>query len=639
MRITNFHHDISDGVALINLMEILSGKSVREYHQNPITVQHKLQNCDIVIQFLHKFNVKTNARPKDIYHGNMAVLFGAVYQLIEKVMNRVGKVRAMKRKKRIASVMVTNKRFSLYTGLYNELMAKKGLEELHNEVAKSKALQANSLSTLAEEEEGEPTTTSQPTTETTNNESDKELTTPSSPTKPTRQWPPPAKKRTTVDVNLSQNTSETSSSSSVSALISPRGQSTSSPNRKWPPVVKKAVSSTNVVSPSTDTLRRAVSEQNIHSNRTDSGEESSSSSTTSTTTSQSSPGTPTREWPPKPKSKPTTTSNTTATTTPTTTTTTPTTTPATATTTPATATTTPSTATTTPLPPVVNQSDSTPRLWSVKPSKTSRNTGSSVSSEGSSSSSSSSPTSPRTSKESESSTSTAQTSRPVSTTTTQDGTKPTKERPTSVKPLPKPPTKKSDLSSSSSSSSSSQQMSVNKDNKTQNHKSGTPDTFDLDTFGGLDLLSDGDAKLTEEEEMALERSLSSINSISFDGIDDLEMIDKLFSDTLSKVESCFDDNNVVKNNEGVNINSSIEAYKLEINEPASDDVLFNVDSTMSDLKSFISNIQAKSETSDASQTNTNANTFELDDVDEASLTLNIVWDENDAVDDFDWDDF
>jgi len=85
MVIYDLHKDICNGVAFINLLEILSGKTVKEYHRKPTTVQQMLQNCDLVIKFLLKLEIQVQARPKDFYNGNMAIIFGALYLLIKKV--------------------------------------------------------------------------------------------------------------------------------------------------------------------------------------------------------------------------------------------------------------------------------------------------------------------------------------------------------------------------------------------------------------------------------------------------------------------------------------------------------------------------------------------------------------------------
>jgi len=113
MVIYDLHKDICNGVAFINLLEILSGKTVKEYHRKPTTVQQMLQNCDLVIKFLLKLEIQVQARPKDFYNGNMAIIFGALYLLIKKVKEK--KIQRPKRGRRtIVSVeLLKNTRFSM----------------------------------------------------------------------------------------------------------------------------------------------------------------------------------------------------------------------------------------------------------------------------------------------------------------------------------------------------------------------------------------------------------------------------------------------------------------------------------------------------------------------------------------------
>jgi len=103
MHISDLHKDIRDGVALINLLEILSGRSIKEYHKNPSSVQQKLQNCDLLIQFLNKLEVKCQAQPVDIFNGNMAVLFGVLYVVVKRLKEKKI-IRDKKGKQRLISV-------------------------------------------------------------------------------------------------------------------------------------------------------------------------------------------------------------------------------------------------------------------------------------------------------------------------------------------------------------------------------------------------------------------------------------------------------------------------------------------------------------------------------------------------------
>jgi len=83
MHISDLHKDVRDGVALINLLEILTGCSIR-YHKQPSSVQQKLQNCDLLLQFLNILDIKSETKSVEIYNGHMSVLFGLLYVLVKK---------------------------------------------------------------------------------------------------------------------------------------------------------------------------------------------------------------------------------------------------------------------------------------------------------------------------------------------------------------------------------------------------------------------------------------------------------------------------------------------------------------------------------------------------------------------------
>jgi len=102
MHISDLHKDIRDGIALINLLEILTGRSIKEYHKNPSSVQQKLQNCDLLIQFLNKLEVKSSAQPVDIFNGNMSILFGMLYVLVKRLKDK--KIIREKKGKRVISI-------------------------------------------------------------------------------------------------------------------------------------------------------------------------------------------------------------------------------------------------------------------------------------------------------------------------------------------------------------------------------------------------------------------------------------------------------------------------------------------------------------------------------------------------------
>eukprot|EP01124_Arcella_intermedia_P027849 TRINITY_DN5541_c0_g1_i2.p1 TRINITY_DN5541_c0_g1~~TRINITY_DN5541_c0_g1_i2.p1 ORF type:complete len:583 (-),score=180.15 TRINITY_DN5541_c0_g1_i2:73-1791(-) len=121
LHISDLHKDIKDGVALINLLEIVSGKNVREYHKKPENMQQKLQNCDLVVQFFKKLNVNVQATAKDVYNGNMTVLFGALYSLI-RITKDKNNQRPKKGRRDIVSIQLAkDQNFSIPKGTFSSI--------------------------------------------------------------------------------------------------------------------------------------------------------------------------------------------------------------------------------------------------------------------------------------------------------------------------------------------------------------------------------------------------------------------------------------------------------------------------------------------------------------------------------------
>lgn len=59
IKVTDISTDLQDGVALIRLLENLTGKKMRGYEKTPKLTAHKMVNLDLVFQFLKKENIKT----------------------------------------------------------------------------------------------------------------------------------------------------------------------------------------------------------------------------------------------------------------------------------------------------------------------------------------------------------------------------------------------------------------------------------------------------------------------------------------------------------------------------------------------------------------------------------------------------
>ncbi|XP_039204026.1 filamin-B isoform X4 [Crotalus tigris] len=83
-RIGNLQFDLSDGLRLIALLEVLSQKRMyRKYHQRPTFRQMQLENVSVALEFLEKENIKlVSIDSKAIVDGNLKLILGLVWTLI-----------------------------------------------------------------------------------------------------------------------------------------------------------------------------------------------------------------------------------------------------------------------------------------------------------------------------------------------------------------------------------------------------------------------------------------------------------------------------------------------------------------------------------------------------------------------------
>ncbi|XP_054832955.1 filamin-B isoform X2 [Eublepharis macularius] len=83
-RIGNLQYDLSDGLRLIALLEVLSQKRMyRKYHQRPTFRQMQLENVSVALEFLEKENIKlVSIDSKAIVDGNLKLILGLVWTLI-----------------------------------------------------------------------------------------------------------------------------------------------------------------------------------------------------------------------------------------------------------------------------------------------------------------------------------------------------------------------------------------------------------------------------------------------------------------------------------------------------------------------------------------------------------------------------
>ncbi|XP_066527398.1 filamin-B [Hoplias malabaricus] len=83
-RIADLQLDLSDGLRLIALLEVLSQKNMyRKYHQRPTFRQMKLENVSVALEFLDRENIRlVSIDSKAIVDGNLKLILGLVWTLV-----------------------------------------------------------------------------------------------------------------------------------------------------------------------------------------------------------------------------------------------------------------------------------------------------------------------------------------------------------------------------------------------------------------------------------------------------------------------------------------------------------------------------------------------------------------------------
>uniref|UniRef100_A0A3B3XYD3 Calponin-homology (CH) domain-containing protein n=1 Tax=Poecilia mexicana TaxID=48701 RepID=A0A3B3XYD3_9TELE len=83
-RIGNLQTDLSDGLRLIGLLEVLSQKKMfRKYNQRPTFRQMQLENVSVALEFLDRENIKlVSIDSKAIVDGNLKLILGLIWTLI-----------------------------------------------------------------------------------------------------------------------------------------------------------------------------------------------------------------------------------------------------------------------------------------------------------------------------------------------------------------------------------------------------------------------------------------------------------------------------------------------------------------------------------------------------------------------------
>jgi filamin len=83
MKIEDLGKDLSDGLLLVNLLEIISSKSIPNYNKKPKIRAQKLENTGAALQFLKNEGIKLVAiGPEDITDCNLKLILGLIWTII-----------------------------------------------------------------------------------------------------------------------------------------------------------------------------------------------------------------------------------------------------------------------------------------------------------------------------------------------------------------------------------------------------------------------------------------------------------------------------------------------------------------------------------------------------------------------------
>ena len=82
LRINDLTTDLSDGVLLIQLIELVSGTACPEkYHAKPTLEIQKVENVLIATRFINQY-ANINVNPKDVVSGNTKVILAIMWRMI-----------------------------------------------------------------------------------------------------------------------------------------------------------------------------------------------------------------------------------------------------------------------------------------------------------------------------------------------------------------------------------------------------------------------------------------------------------------------------------------------------------------------------------------------------------------------------
>lgn len=81
--INNLETDLSDGIKLINLLEVLTKKKLPKYHEHPLFRSQRLENNAVALKFLMNQGINiVNIDSSDIVDCNLKLILGLIYTLI-----------------------------------------------------------------------------------------------------------------------------------------------------------------------------------------------------------------------------------------------------------------------------------------------------------------------------------------------------------------------------------------------------------------------------------------------------------------------------------------------------------------------------------------------------------------------------
>lgn len=83
MPIQDLQHDLKDGIALINLLELISTHKFQRWNKNPKILNQKLENLGYCLNFLKAEGLKlVGIGPEDVNQGNLKLILGLIWTII-----------------------------------------------------------------------------------------------------------------------------------------------------------------------------------------------------------------------------------------------------------------------------------------------------------------------------------------------------------------------------------------------------------------------------------------------------------------------------------------------------------------------------------------------------------------------------